>query len=76
MCLAMKKIVSWQLFVMINLLIFYEINKFIKNLKDKIYTIVIINLANIMHITGGLLTLLGLRKVLDRKIYIFSRSNN
>jgi len=62
--------------LLINLIIFYEINKFIKNLKDKIYTIVIINLANIMHITGGLLTLLGLRKVLDRKIYIFSRSNN
>jgi len=27
MCLAMKKIVSWELFVMINLLIFYEQTK-------------------------------------------------
>jgi GT2 family glycosyltransferase len=59
----------------INLLIFYEINKFIKNFKHKLHTLVTINLANVMHIIGGLLTLSGTRKLFDRKIYISSRSN-
>tara|TARA_B100000787_G_scaffold66048_1_gene48458 strand:+ start:1411 stop:2418 length:1008 start_codon:yes stop_codon:yes gene_type:complete len=62
-------------FVMINLLIFYEINKFIIKFKDKIFTLLIINMANIMHITGGLITLFGLRKMVERKIYVLSRSN-
>jgi len=37
--------------------------------------LLIINLANLMHIVGGLITLFGLRKILERKIYVLSRLN-
>ena len=60
---------------LINILIFYEINKFIINFKNKLFTLLIINLANVMHIMGGIITLLGLRKLFERKIYVLSRSN-
>ena len=60
---------------LINILIFYEINKFIINLKNKLFTLLIINLANVMHIMGGIITLLGLRKLFERKINVLSRSN-
>jgi len=62
-------------FLFVNLLILYEINKPIKNFKDKAYTLLIINLANMMHIFGGLIALLGLRKIFSRKTFVLSRSN-
>tara|TARA_B100000795_G_scaffold228985_1_gene185866 strand:+ start:122 stop:1129 length:1008 start_codon:yes stop_codon:yes gene_type:complete len=62
-------------FIIINLLIFYEINKFIVKSEDKVLTLLIINLANLMHIVGGLITLFGLRKIFERKIYVLSRLN-
>ena len=61
--------------LVINIIIFYEISKFIKKFKEKIYTLLIINVANMMHIIGGLITFLGLRKIFDRKIYVLSRFN-
>ena len=70
-----KTYIFITLFLFVNLLIFYEINKFIKNFKDKAYTLLIINLANVMHIFGGLITLLGLRKIFHRKTFVLSRSN-
>ena len=74
--LAIKIYTLITIILSINLLIFYEINKFIKNFKYILHTLVIINLANVMHIIGGLLTLSGMRKLFDRKIYISSRSNS
>ena len=62
-------------FTLINLLIFFEINKFIIKFKDKIFSMLIINIANLMHIAGGLITLFGFRRMLERKIYVLSRSN-
>ena len=63
------------IFILINFLIFYEINKFIIKFKDKVVTLLIINIANLMHIAGGLITLFGFRRVFERKIYVLSRSN-
>ena len=70
-----KSYIFITLFLFVNLVIFYEINKSIKNFKDKAYTLLIINLASVMHIFGGLITLLGLRKIFDRKTFALSRSN-
>ena len=63
------------IFILINFLIFYEMNKFIIKFKDKVVTLLIINIANLMHIAGGLITLFGFRRVFERKIYVLSRSN-
>jgi len=70
-----KLLIIMFIFISINILIFFEISKYIKIFKDKFLTLSIINLANLMHIFGGIITILGLRKFFDRKIYILSRSN-
>ena len=53
--------------------IFLNLKKYIKSYKDLILTILTINLANISFAIGGILTVIGLRKVLVNKIYTFSR---
>tara|TARA_Y100000590_G_scaffold190791_1_gene217142 strand:- start:852 stop:1862 length:1011 start_codon:yes stop_codon:yes gene_type:complete len=53
--------------------IFLNLKKYIKSHKDLILTILTINLANISFAIGGILTVIGLRKVLVNKIYTFSR---
>jgi len=72
---VVKTYIFITLFLFVNLLIFYEISKSIKNFKDKAYTLLIINLANVMHVFGGVMTLLGLKKIFDRKTFVLSRSN-
>jgi len=72
---VVKTYIFITLFLFVNLLIFYEISKSIKNFKDKAYTLLIINLANVIHVFGGVMTLLGLKKIFDRKTFVLSRSN-
>ena len=63
------------IFFLINLAIYIETKKYIKIMRDKILTILIINIASLLHIIGGLITILGLRKIFERKIFVESRSN-
>ena len=63
------------IFLLINSAIYLETKKYIKNIKDRIVTIIIINIVNLVYIIGGIITLVGLRKKLERKIYIRSRSS-
>tara|TARA_B100001123_G_scaffold163228_1_gene188095 strand:- start:895 stop:1905 length:1011 start_codon:yes stop_codon:yes gene_type:complete len=57
----------------INLIIFISIKKYIKLFKDLVLTITAINLANIFFALGGIITFLGLKKILVNKIYLYSR---
>lgn len=61
--------------ILINFVIYFEINKYISKFKDKFFTLVVINLSNIMHIIGSLVALIGLKKIFERKIYVLSRYN-
>jgi len=60
---------------LINLMIFIETRKYVKSLKTLLLTIISINFANISFALGGLLTLIGLKKLLVNKIYPLSRQN-
>ena len=62
-------------FFLVNLAIYIEIKKYIKRMKDIILTTAIINIVNLLHIIGGLITIFGLKKVFERKIYMKSRAN-
>ena len=73
--LTVKISLFFSFLLFINLLIYIETTKYIKSFVDKIVTIIIINIASLLHIVGGIFTLIGLRKTLERKIYIFSRAN-
>ncbi len=53
--------------------IFLNIKKYINSFKDLILTIITIILANISFAIGGILAVIGLRKILVNKIYTFSR---
>ena len=62
--------------LIINLAIFLEIKKYIKSLKTLFFTIITINLANIVFALGSFIGILGLRKLLVNKFYSYSRWNN
>lgn len=70
-----KSIIVIFLVFLINFVIFFEVSKFIFKFKDKLLTLLVINLANIMHITGSLITIIGLKRVFERKLYVLSRYN-
>ena len=59
----------------INLSILFDIVKYIKSVKTLLLTLTTINFANIAFTIGNFITLLGLRKFLDNKIYLYSRNN-
>jgi len=59
----------------VNLSIFLDIIKYIKSVKTLLLTLITINIANIAFALGNIITLLGLRKILDSKIYLYSRNN-
>jgi hypothetical protein len=59
--------------MIINFAIFLNIMSYIKSFKDLILTIITINFANISFALGGILTFLGLKKILVNKVYTYSR---
>ena len=71
--LILKAEILFISIILVNLAIFFSIKKYIKFFKDLMFTIVAINLANIFFALGGIVTFLGLKKVLVNKIYIYSR---
>ncbi len=56
-----------------NILILLELVSYIKNIKDIFITLLVINAVNILYAVGGLISLMGLKKVFEKKIYLFSR---
>ena len=61
--------------ILIQLFIYLNIRKYIKLIKTKILTIIIINFANIFFALGGIIKILGLKKLVDRRLYLKSRDN-
>ena len=59
--------------ILINVIIFFDIKKYIKNLKMLFLTLITINLANLSFALGGILTFLGLKKIIVNKTYLVSR---
>tara|TARA_Y100000590_G_scaffold349047_1_gene400395 strand:+ start:2760 stop:3767 length:1008 start_codon:yes stop_codon:yes gene_type:complete len=56
-----------------NIAIFLDVIKYVKSIKDLIFTLITINLANLSFALGGILTFLGLKNILINKIYLLSR---
>ena len=73
--LNIKIIFFSAILIVINLVILYEISRYIKLSKDIIITTIIINFSSLLHIIGGFIALIGLRKFFERRLYILSRTN-
>lgn len=58
---------------LINIFILIEISKYIYLFKNKILTLISINLLNLVYALGGLATIFGLKKIIQKKIYRNSR---
>jgi len=69
-----KVIILTSVIILINLAILFDIFRYIKNVKTLFFTLITINFANIFFALGGIITLIGLRKFLDNRIYLFSRN--
>ena len=60
--------------MLINLAIIFQIKKYIKCFKTLFFTAITINLVNIAFALGGIITFLGLKNFLIKKVYLYSRS--
>lgn len=58
-----------QISILINLI------KYIKNPKKLLIVLFIVNLANIAYVVGNLFQFIGIKRFLNRKIYLKSRNN-
>jgi len=74
--LSTKLNIFFLSFLVANIVIFFDLIKYVKSIKDLIFTIITINLANLFFALGGILTFLGLKNVLINKIYLLSRKRN
>jgi len=63
-----------SMIILINLAILFDIARYIKTIKNLLLTLITINFANIFFALGSIITLIGLRKFLDNRIYLFSRN--
>ena len=73
--LNIKSLFITFLILFINFVIYFEMKKSVSKIKDKLCTLAVINLCNIMHIIGSLITIIGLRRLCERRIYVLSRLN-
>tara|TARA_B110001452_G_C15231534_1_gene426573 strand:- start:649 stop:1653 length:1005 start_codon:yes stop_codon:yes gene_type:complete len=62
-------------FLSIQLTIYADIKKYLKQFKKIILTICVINLANIAYAFGSILAILNLKNLISRKFYLKSRKN-
>lgn len=61
--------------LLIQLLIFIDVKKYLKKPADIFYTIILINLGNVAYVIGNIIAIIGASKLLNRKIYLKSRQN-
>jgi len=69
------KIVSIYV-ILIQILIFFNIIKYLKNPIKIIHTIIAINIANISYVVGNFFEFLFLKKYLNRRMYLYSRKKD
>ncbi len=59
----------------IQILILANLINYIRDLKKIIAVLIIVNLANLAYVFGGILQFTGVKKLINRKIYLKSRNN-
>jgi hypothetical protein len=62
-------------FATIQVLILFNLFKYIKSLKEIIFSLIIVNLANISYVIGNIFQLIGIKNIFRSKIYLKSRNN-
>ena len=62
-------------FLLIQLIIYIDVKKYLKEFKKIFLTICVINLANIAYAFGSILAILNLKNLISRKFYLKSREN-
>ena len=74
--LKAKLITLFSFIIIINLLIIFDVKKYLSSVKKIIFVTVLLNLLNLFFAVGGVLTLLGLRSLIEKKLYRYSRQKN
>ena len=73
--LASKATILLFCALLISLIIFFEVKKYIKSIKTLLLTMLAIYLANMAFALGSIIALLGLKNLIVNKIYAYSRWN-
>ena len=61
--------------ILIQILIYVDVSKYLNNLKKLFFTLILINLANVAYVAGNLLAIFGIKNLINRKFYLKSRQN-
>ena len=71
----MSKVTIISTFILlINIAILFNITKYVKSFKTRIFVLFTINMANIAFALGSVITFTGLRRFIVNKIYLYSRN--
>ena len=71
----MSKVTIISTFILlINIAILFNITKYVKSFKTRIFVLFTINMANIAFALGSVITFTGLRRFIVNKIYLHSRN--
>ena len=60
----------------IQILILFSLFKYIKTLKEIIFALIIVNLANISYVFGNIFQIMSVKNIFRSKIYLKSRNND
>ena len=59
----------------IQFLILLDLKKYLKDFKKTFLSLIIVNIANLAYVVGNIMSILGIKNLVNRKFYLRSRSN-
>ena len=74
--LKIKLIALLSFMIIINLLIIFDVKKYLSSVKKIAFVTILLNLLNLTYAIGGILTFLGLRSLIEKKLYRYSREKD
>ena len=73
---TIKLIILLPFIIIINLLIIFDVKKYLSSVKDIVFVTMLLNFLNLIYAIGGVLTFLGLRSLIEKKLYRYSREKD
>jgi len=71
--LKIKLVTLLSFMIIVNLLIIFDVKKYLSSVKKITFVTILLNLLNLTYAIGGVLTFLGLRSLIEKKLYRYSR---
>ena len=74
--LKIKLVTLLSFIIIVNLLIIFDVKKYLSSVKKITFVTILLNFLNLTYAIGGVLTFLGLRSLIEKKLYRYSRAKD